>query len=102
VFPLPRMPGARKIRSTTTRAEDGRGWVLVHADRIPARAAQVESFYRKALADLGLHVTASSAPADPDRTYLRGRSRRAHAAITITNRPGHARTTVSVIWRVFR
>jgi len=100
-FPLPRMPGTQKIRTTATRADDGRGWLLVHAVRVPARPEHAEAFYRKALADQGLRVTGGSTTAEPNRIFLRARGRQTHAAVTITSRPGKARTTVNVIWRVF-
>ena len=101
-FPLPRMPGTRKLRASTTPADDGRGWVLVQTLRVPAKLSQVESFYRKALTDQGLAVTGGSNPARPNRAFLRGRSRRAHADVTITTKEGKLQTTVRTIWRTFR
>ena len=101
-LPLPRMPGTRRLRSTATPAEDGRGWVLVHALQVPAKPEQVETFYRKALADQGLRVAGSRTPAQPGRVFLRGRGRRAHADVSIDGRGSRARTSVQVIWRAFR
>ncbi len=101
-LPLPRMPGTRRLRSTATPAEDGRGWVLVHALQVPAKPEQVETFYRKALADQGMRITGGSTPAQPGRVFLRGRDHRAHADITIAGRGSRVRTSVQVIWRTFR
>ena len=101
-LPLPRMPGTRRLRSTATPAEDGRGWVLVHALQVPAKPEQVETFYRKALADQGLRVAAGRTPTQPGRVSLRGRGRRAHADVSIDGRGSRARTSVQVIWRAFR
>jgi hypothetical protein len=101
-FPLPRMPGTRKLRASATPAEGGRGWTLVQTLRVPAKLAHVEAFYRKALVDQGMSVSGSSTPARPNRAYLRGRSRRAHADVTITGQEGRLQTTVQTIWRTFR
>jgi hypothetical protein len=96
------MPGTRRLRSTSTPDDEGRGWVLVHALQVPAKPEQVERFYRKALTDQGLRVTGGSNPAQPGRVSLRGRGRRAHADIAIAGRGNAARTSVNIIWRVFR
>lgn len=100
-IPLPRMPGARRMHRSARRGDDG-GWIVSQALSVPAPGAQVEAYYRKALAEAGLRVSGGEVSASEGWRYratLRGRSRRVRAELTVRQREGRMMTVARIYWR---
>lgn len=102
-IPLPLMPGARVMTRGQRPDEELGGTIYTLTVSVPAPGMQVESFYRRALADAKLSVSGGSA--EPStigsglRTSLRGRGRDASVHVNLQQRAGKLRTTVRIIWR---
>jgi hypothetical protein len=102
-IPLPRMPGARIMKRGQQPSEEHGGVVHTLALSVPAPGAQVEAFYRSALADARLAVSGGSTQptslGSGHRSSLRGRGRDASVHVNIQQRAGTLRTTVRILWR---
>jgi hypothetical protein len=100
-IPLSRLPGTRTLRTSERFDAEIPAWVLTHSLQVPAGAAQVESFYRKALEDAGLKVSAFVEPVTDRwavRVTVRGRGRRDKVQVSIRQPSGEMRTTARIIW----
>ena len=102
-IPLPLMPGARVMKRGQRPDEELGGTIYTLTLSVPAPGMQVESFYRRALADEKLSVaggsTTPSSIGSGLRTSLRGRGRDASVHVNLQQRAGKLRTTVRIIWR---
>jgi hypothetical protein len=100
-IPLSRLPGTRTLRTSQRFDAEIPAWVLTHSLQVPAGAAQVESFYRKALENAGLKVSAFVEPVTDRwavRVTVRGRGRRDKVQVSIRQPSGEMRTTARIIW----
>jgi hypothetical protein len=98
---LSKLPGTRTLRTSARFDEELSAWVLTQSLRVPANAGQVESFYRKALEEEGLKVTAFVEPVTDEwavRVTVRGRGRADKVSISIRQPPDEMRTTARIIW----
>lgn len=102
-IPLPMMPGARVMKRGQRPDEEHGGTIHTLSVSVPAPGAQVEAFYRSALADAKLVVTGGSTEratmGGGHRSSLRGRGREASVHVNLQQRAGTLRTIVRIIWR---
>ncbi len=102
-IPLPMMPGARVMKRSQRPDEEHGGVIHTLAISVPAPGAQVEAFYRSALADAKLAVSGGSTTrttmGSGHRSSLRGKGRDARVHVNLQQRAHTLRTIVRIIWQ---